>query len=140
VPAGEPVDIDLVLENVSAREVNLWLRPADTDFRVSATFEEKKEVPPTAYADRLRRERGLTGVPRTMTKLKPGESVAATVRASRLCDMTVEGSYLIDITFIPSEPDPREFSLTGNQVRIDVTSPDTGNAIPGRPDERHERK
>jgi hypothetical protein len=140
VAAGEALDLDLMLENVSSAEVKLWLRPADSDFRVSATFEGKQEAPLTAYADRLRRGRGLTGVPRVMIPLKAGESVATTLRASRLCDMTIEGTYVIRVTFIPSEPDPRGYSLGGNSVRVEVTTPNAGNAIPEKPGEDRKGK
>jgi hypothetical protein len=140
LPAGEAVDLDLVLENVSTDEVTLWLQPADWDFRISATLDGKKEVSPTAYGDRIRRERGLTGVARAMVRLKPGKSVATTVRASRLCDMTLVGTYVIGVTFVPSEPDPRGYSLGGNQIHIEVTTPNVGSAIPEQPAEGRKGK
>lgn len=93
---GEPVPLNLVLENSSDTPLTFGAQNPDFDYFLKCNNERGEDVPLTLYGQRMKANRGLGKY--IVAELGPKEQRAQELSLTRHLDLTLPGSYTVTVT------------------------------------------
>ena len=127
IAAGTEVKVEIILKNISNREINLSKSNASSQaefhFVVEAHDDSGKPAPDTEYGRRVMRKetkkRAVLFWSEIFFTLKPGEIFQDEVIASKLYDLSRPGKYVIRVSR-PVSDNPKDGVVKSNQIAVIV--------------------
>jgi hypothetical protein len=124
---GRPVNLNIVLENVSDKEIVVVSRSRWTDYRLDLRDSENNKVELTAFGKNVAERAGITR--RIKMKLAARQTIVDQILLNQLFDMSICQKYELTVAKDIYKLDSEGFSVvTSNQVEvlIDESEPSIG--------------
>ena len=133
--AGEPVEVELTIQNRSDRDVeNGFDNWEDCDFIVKLLGDTGAPVAYTRYGNRRRPAERVSGaVAYQKVIIRPGESHSFIVNLGLMYDLTIGGRFTLEVQKLMDYTKPSRFELKLGGCEFYITDPAVRHRLPPKP-------